>query len=61
MEVWTGGFLIFPPDWTPIRWTPEVAELGYELWGSAMPDTYLTYGTASHFTDAPQRSVPSPS
>jgi len=26
-----------------------------------MPDTYLTYGTASHFTDAPQRSVPSPS
>jgi catechol 2,3-dioxygenase len=60
VEVWTGGFLIFPPDWTPIRWTPEVAELGYELWGSAMPDTYLTYGTASHFTDAPQRSVPSP-
>jgi catechol 2,3-dioxygenase len=58
VEVWTGGFLIFAPDWEPIRWTPEKAELGYELWGSNMPDSYLAYGTESHFTDTPQRSVP---
>ncbi len=58
VEVWTGGFLIFAPDWEPIRWTPEKAELGYELWGSSMPDSYLTYGTESHFSYEPQRSVP---
>ncbi|MBA2534474.1 MAG: VOC family protein [Rubrobacter sp.] len=60
IEVWTGGFLIFAPDWEPIGWTQEKAELAYEFWGSAMPDTYLTYGTASHFTNVPVRSASSP-
>ena len=45
VEVWTGGFLLFPPDWEPIRWDPEVARYGLELWGSDMPETYLRYGT----------------
>jgi catechol 2,3-dioxygenase len=45
VEVWTGGFLLFAPDWEPIRWDPETAPLGLEMWGSPMPDTYLTYGT----------------
>ncbi len=45
VEVWTGGFLLFPPDWEPIRWDPEVSPLGLEMWGSAMPDSYLRYGT----------------
>jgi catechol 2,3-dioxygenase len=53
IEVWTGGFLLFAPDWTPIRWDPETAPLGLELWGSGMPETYLTYGTESGFTGAP--------
>ena len=57
VELWTGGFLIFAPDWEPIRWTPEVAELGYELWGSKMPESYLTYGTESHFSYEPQKSA----
>jgi catechol-2,3-dioxygenase len=60
IEVWTGGFLIFAPDWEPIGWTQEKAELAYEFWGSAMPDTYLTYGTASHFTNVPARSASTP-
>ena len=46
VEVWTGGFLLFPPDWEPIHWDPEVSPLGLELWGSDMPDTYLRYGTS---------------
>lgn len=46
VEVWTGGFLLFAPDWEPIRWDPETSALGLEMWGSVMPDTYLTYGTA---------------
>ena len=45
VEVWTGGFLLFAPDWEPIRWDPERAPLGLEMWGSPMPDTYLNYGT----------------
>lgn len=45
IEVWTGGFLLFAPDWEPIRWDPEVAPFGLEMWGSGMPDSYLTYGT----------------
>ena len=60
IEVWTGGFLIFEPDWEPIRWGPDTASLGLELWGSNMPETYLSYGTdlATH-ADSP-RKVTSP-
>jgi catechol 2,3-dioxygenase len=43
--VWTGGFLLFAPDWEPIRWDLDKAALGLEMWGSVMPETYLTYGT----------------
>ena len=46
VEVWSGGFLLFAPDWEAIHWDPEVSPLGLELWGSDMPDTYLRYGTA---------------
>jgi len=45
IEVWTGGMLLFAPDWQPIRWDPEIGHLGLEMWGSDMPDSYLTYGT----------------
>jgi catechol 2,3-dioxygenase len=45
IEVWTGGMLLFAPDWEPICWDPEIGALGLELWGSGMPDSYLTYGT----------------
>ncbi|MGF1470408.1 MAG: VOC family protein [Rubrobacteraceae bacterium] len=58
IEVWTGGFLIFAPDWEPIRWTPEKAGLAYEMWGSGMPESYLTYGTDSHFSYQRQSSAP---
>ena len=61
IEVWTGGFLIFAPDWEAIKWTQEKAGVAYDFWGSAMPDTYLTYGTASHFSSVPTRSVSTPS
>jgi len=45
VEVWTGGFLLFAPDWEPIRWSPESGSVALEMWGSPMPDSYLTYGT----------------
>lgn len=45
VEVWTGGMLIFAPDWEPIEWKPEVGQLGLDMWGTQAPETYLTYGT----------------
>jgi catechol 2,3-dioxygenase len=45
IEVWTGGFLLFAPDWQAIRWDPETAMDGLEMWGSTMPDSYLAYRT----------------
>lgn len=45
VEIWTGGLLIFAPDWEPIEWSPEVGLLGLDLWGSVAPESYFTYGT----------------
>jgi catechol 2,3-dioxygenase len=45
VEVWTGGLLLFAPDWQALRWDTETGPLGLEMWGSDMPATYLTYGT----------------
>ncbi|MFC2949826.1 VOC family protein [Virgibacillus sediminis] len=45
IEIWTGGFLIFSPDWEPIEWVSEVGQLGLEMWGSTPPESYFTYGT----------------
>jgi catechol 2,3-dioxygenase len=45
IEVWTGGMLIFAPDWEPIRWGEESEAFGFDMWGSKAPDSYLTYGS----------------
>jgi len=45
VEIWTGGFLIFSPDWEVIKWSSEVGQLGLDMWGSTPPKSYLTYGT----------------
>jgi catechol 2,3-dioxygenase len=45
IEVWTGGFLLFAPDWEPIRWEFDQVGTALDLWGSTMPDAYLTRGT----------------
>jgi len=45
VEIWTGGLLIFAPDWEPIKWSPEVGLLGLDLWGSVAPESYFKYGT----------------
>ncbi|MCD2137343.1 VOC family protein [Salinicoccus halitifaciens] len=45
VEIWTGGLLMFSPDWKPIEWNSELGELGLEMWGSKPPESYFTYGT----------------
>ncbi|MFJ7513218.1 VOC family protein [Peribacillus simplex] len=33
VELFTGSYLIFEPDWEPIEWTEEDMELGLTYWG----------------------------
>jgi len=33
VEIFTGSYLIFEPDWEPIKWTNEDLEMGLTYWG----------------------------
>lgn len=33
VEIFSGSYLIFDPDWEPIRWTPEDLSIGLVWWG----------------------------
>jgi len=44
IEVCSGGFLIFTPDWETVTWTPEERKKGL-AWGTPLPSTFHTYGT----------------
>jgi catechol 2,3-dioxygenase len=37
--------LIFAPDWEPIRWSQESEVLGFDMWGTKAPESYLTSGS----------------
>ncbi|HEX4108801.1 MAG TPA: VOC family protein [Solirubrobacteraceae bacterium] len=45
MEIWTGGMLIFDPDWKAIEWGPEIGHLGNSMWGTPLPESFR-FGTA---------------
>jgi catechol 2,3-dioxygenase len=45
VEIWTGGMLIFAPDWQPIEWAPEIGHLGNSMWGTPLPESFRD-GTA---------------
>lgn len=36
LEIFTYGYLIFEPDWEPIRWTIDEMEIGFTYWGDQM-------------------------
>lgn len=36
LEIFTNGYLIFEPDWEPIRWTMDEMEIGFTYWGDQM-------------------------
>jgi catechol 2,3 dioxygenase len=40
VEIWTGGMLIFAPDWTAIEWAPEIGPLGNSMWGTPLPESF---------------------
>lgn len=58
VEVFTGGYLIFAPDWEPIVWTQAERAKG-QAWNLRLPHTFHSYGTPS--VDVPveaQRHIP---
>lgn len=44
IEVATGGYLIFDPDWEPVAWTQQERAKG-QAWGTPTVASFHTYGT----------------
>lgn len=44
IELFSGGYLIFAPDWQPVIWN-EIERGTGVYWGGALPDSFRTYGT----------------
>jgi catechol 2,3-dioxygenase len=44
VEIFSGGYLIFAPDWQPIVWTQAERARG-QAWGLRLPERFHTYGT----------------
>ena len=44
IEVYSGGYLIFAPDWEPVIWRKKERGRGV-YWGGALPPSFKTYGT----------------
>jgi|SRR5699024_5759 len=41
------GYLIFDPDWKPIKWTEDEIETAIIWYGDSLPSDYFQYGTPS--------------
>lgn len=44
VEIYTGSYLVFAPDWEPVTWNEEERGTGV-YWGAPLPESFLTYGT----------------
>ena len=44
VEIYTGGFLVFAPDFETVVWDEENRGTGV-YWGAALPDSFLQYAT----------------
>lgn len=44
IELFSGGYLIFAPDWEPITWDQKNRGRGV-YWGGTLPESFRTYGT----------------
>ncbi len=50
IEIYTGSYLIFAPDWQPVIWNEAERGTGV-YWGGALPESFLDYATPD--VDAP--------
>jgi catechol 2,3-dioxygenase len=44
VEIYSGSYLIFAPDWQPVTWNEEERGSGV-YWGATLPESFATYGT----------------
>jgi catechol 2,3-dioxygenase len=44
VEIYTGSYLVFAPDWEPVTWNEEERGTGV-YWGGALPQSFLDYAT----------------
>lgn len=57
VEVFSGGYLIFAPDFEPITWTQAERAKG-QAWGLKLPESFHTYGTPMVDASAEARDIP---
>lgn len=55
VEIYSGSYLVFAPDWEPVTWNEEERGTGV-YWGGALPQSFLDYATAD--AEAPAERVP---
>ena len=44
IEVYSGSYLVFAPDWQPVLWNEEERGTGV-YWGGALPQSFIDYAT----------------
>jgi catechol 2,3-dioxygenase len=44
VEVYSGSYLIFAPDWEPVTWDEEERGTGV-YWGAPLPESFIQYAT----------------
>jgi catechol 2,3-dioxygenase len=59
IEVYSGSFLIFAPDWEPVTWDEEERGTGV-YWGTPLPESFIQYATpdVAATASAPVERVP---
>jgi len=55
IEIYTGGFLVFAPDFQPVIWD-EAARGSGVYWGAPLPDSFLNYATPNQPAEKPART-----
>jgi catechol 2,3-dioxygenase len=55
VEIYSGSYLVFAPDWEPVTWNEEERGSGV-YWGGALPRSFLDYATPE--AEAPAERVP---
>lgn len=58
VEVYSGSYLVFAPDWEVVTWNEEERGTGV-YWGSPLPESFIQYGTPDVVLEkAPEKKVP---
>ncbi|WP_142846241.1 VOC family protein [Telmatospirillum sp. J64-1] len=57
IEIYSGSFLIFAPDFKPVTWNEE-ERAGGVYWGGALPESFIQYATPPVETEKADTVVP---